>query len=304
MSDSEPIVVTGAAGQIGRIGGRIVELLRAADVPVRALVRREDERAAHLRRLGAETVVADLTRSEQVVSALRGCRRVYFGMGVSPSYLEATLVIGAVAREIEGLELLVNMSQMTVSELDLEHMTESPQHRLQWLCEQALDWSGLPVVHLRPTAFQQNPLFWSLAAESIAASGTIRLPFGKGRTSPVAARDVAEVAAEILRHPSRHAGRVIELTGPRSTDMHGLADEYSAALGRPVRYEDVPLDVWDGELRRLGLPEHVYAHILTMAKLHAAGRYDRLTHSVESILGRPATPLGKTLNDEGDSFKR
>ena len=171
MPDSDPIAVTGAAGQIGRIGGRIVERLRAADVPVRAVVRRDDERAAQLRRLGAQTVVADLTRSEQVVAALRGCRRVYFGMGVSPSYLEATLVVGAVAREIEGFERLVNMSQMTVSELDLEHMTESPQHRLQWLCERALDWSGLPVVHLRPTAFQQNPLFWNLAARSVSRSG-------------------------------------------------------------------------------------------------------------------------------------
>jgi NAD(P)H dehydrogenase (quinone) len=59
MSNSEPILVTGAAGQVGGIGGRIVELLRAADTPVRALVRRDDERAARLRRLGAEVVVAD-----------------------------------------------------------------------------------------------------------------------------------------------------------------------------------------------------------------------------------------------------
>jgi NAD(P)H dehydrogenase (quinone) len=94
MSDSEPILVTGAAGQVGGIGGRIVELLRAADVPVRALVRRDDERAARLRRLDAEVVVADLTQPGQVVPALEGCGRAYFGMGVSPSYLEATLASG------------------------------------------------------------------------------------------------------------------------------------------------------------------------------------------------------------------
>jgi NAD(P)H dehydrogenase (quinone) len=50
--------------------------------------------------------------------------------------------------------------------------------------------------------FQQNFPFWSWAAESIERSGTIRLPFADGRTSPVAASDVAEVVAEILRHPS------------------------------------------------------------------------------------------------------
>jgi NAD(P)H dehydrogenase (quinone) len=86
MSDSEPILVTGAAGQVGGIGGRIVELLRAADTPVRAPGRRDDERATRLRRLGANVVVADLTQPDQVVPALEGCRRAYFGMGVSPTW--------------------------------------------------------------------------------------------------------------------------------------------------------------------------------------------------------------------------
>jgi uncharacterized protein YbjT (DUF2867 family) len=102
-----PILVTGAGGQFGRIGARIVGILRAANLPVRALVRREDERAARLRELGAETVVADLTKSEQVVPALDGCRRVYFGMAVSASYLEATLVMAAAAREVARTSRLV-----------------------------------------------------------------------------------------------------------------------------------------------------------------------------------------------------
>ena len=301
---SDPILVTGAAGQLGGIGGRIVELLRADDLPVRALVRSNDERAARLRRLGAEVVIADLTEPDQMLSALKGCRRAYFGMAVSPSYLEATLVMASVARETGSFELLVNMSQMTVSELDLRHMTESPQQRLHWLCEQALNWSGLPVVHLRPTVFQQNFLFWAWAAESIEKSGTIRLPFGHARTSPIAAADVAEVAVKILRNPPDYVGQGIELTGPRSTDLHELAQEYAAALGCPVWYVEVPLDVWrENELRQRGLPDHVYSHILTMAKLHAAGRYDRFTNSVEAILGRRATGLKTTLEREGNLFK-
>jgi NAD(P)-dependent dehydrogenase (short-subunit alcohol dehydrogenase family) len=44
-------------------------------------------------------------------------------------------------------------------------------------------------------------------------------------------------------------------------------------------------------LRRRGLPDHVYEHLLIMAQLHAAGRYDRLTHDVEAITGRPATGI-------------
>ncbi|MFW7269960.1 NmrA family NAD(P)-binding protein [Gluconacetobacter sp. Hr-1-5] len=303
-SNPEPILVTGAAGHIGNIGGRIVRLLRDADIPVRALVRCDDERASRLRHLGADVVIADLTKSEEVLPALERCKRVYFGTGVSPDYLEATLVTAAAARAIGGVELFLNMSQMTISEMDLTHMTDSPQQRQHWLCEQALNWSGLPVTHLRPTVFQQNFLFWDWAAESIFKSGTIRLPFGHSRTSPIAAEDVAEVAARILRAPAGYTGRTIELTGPRCADLYGLADEYATALKRSVSYVDVPFDIWrDEELSKRPLPDYVRAHILTMAKLHAAGRYDRLTDSVQTILGRTATSLETTLEKEHDLFQ-
>jgi hypothetical protein len=71
--------------------------------------------------------------------------------------------------------------------------------------------------------------------------------------------------------------------------MRAHAGEYSEALGRPITYVAVPLEEWGRELRTYGLPDHLFWHILTMAHLHAAGRYDRLTGDVEAITGRPAT---------------
>ena len=56
-----PILVTGAAGAVGGIGRNVTEFLLARGHKVRALVRREDERAGALRRLGAEVVEGDLT---------------------------------------------------------------------------------------------------------------------------------------------------------------------------------------------------------------------------------------------------
>jgi uncharacterized protein YbjT (DUF2867 family) len=303
MSAGDPILVTGAAGRVGGAGGAVVEALRGRGLPVRALVRRDDERAEALRATGAEVVVADLTRANDVLRALAGCKRMYFGMSVSAPYLEATVTAAAAARERGGLEVFVNISQMTVSQMSLTETTDSPQQRQHWLAEQALNWSGLPVVHVRPTIFQQNFFFHEWAAESIARDGTIRLPFGSGRTSPVDTRDVAEVIAAILASPAGHVGKVYELTGPRSQDGRGLAAEYSEAMGRPVAYVDVPLEQWrDEELRPRGLPEHVSEHFLTMAKLHAANRYDRLTHDVEAILGRPATGVRDFVARHAESF--
>ena len=151
--------------------------------------------------------------------------------------------------------------------------------------------------------FQENFFFLDWAAEQIRRDGTIRLPFGSGRTSPVSTQDVAEVVASILVDPTPHIGKIYELTGPRSEDLRGLSSEYAAALGLPVRYAAVPLEEWrDKELRAHGLPEHVYGHFLTMAELHAANRYDRLTSDVEAVLGRPARPIESMVRENRDKF--
>jgi NAD(P)H dehydrogenase (quinone) len=304
MSIHGPILVTGAAGRVGGVGRTVVEMLRRRGLPVRALVRREDERADALRALGAEVVVGDLTRADDVARALAGCQSIYFGMSLSKSYLEATVSVAAAARQRGALEAFVNISQMTVSQMSLTNMTDSDQQRQHWLGEQALNWSGLPVVNVRPTVFLQSPFFLDWAAESIARDATIRLPFGSGRTSPVDAHDVAEVIATILANPTAHIGKVYELTGPRSQDMHAMAAEYSAALGRTITYVDVPLEQWrDQELRRHNLPDHVFEHLLTMARLHAANRYDRLTHNVEAITGRRATSCRDFVARHAELFR-
>jgi uncharacterized protein YbjT (DUF2867 family) len=167
MADNGSILVTGAAGQLGAVGRTVTELLLQRGLAVRALVRREDERAAALRAAGAEVVVGDLLEPADVHRVVTGCRRVYFGMSVSATYLEATVTMATVARDV-GLAALVNMSQMTVSQMSIQSTTPSRQQRQHWLGEQALAWSGLPVVIIRPTVFLEG-LFLPLgrAGESL-----------------------------------------------------------------------------------------------------------------------------------------
>jgi uncharacterized protein YbjT (DUF2867 family) len=305
MAELLPILVTGAAGRVGGVGGSIVELLRKRGLPVRAMVHHDDDRAAALRAIGADVVVGDLTRAEDFLRALEGVRRVYFGLSVSAQYLVATVTAAALARYLGDIELFVNMSQMTVSQMSATRMTDSSQQRQHWLGEQALDWSGLPVVHLRPTVFLENPFFLAWAAESIAKDGTIRLPFGTGRTSPIAARDVARVAATLLAEPTPPARRIYELTGPKSEDMHAIAAEYSSGLGRTVRYVDVSFDWWrDHVLRAHALPDHLAQHLSTMAQLHAKNRYDRSTHDVETVTGAPAMSVRDWVARRAELFAR
>jgi uncharacterized protein YbjT (DUF2867 family) len=263
------------------------------------MVRREDDRASALRALGAEVVVGDLLEPGDVYRVVSGCRRVYFGMSVSATYLEATVTMAVVAREV-GVDALVNMSQMTVSEMSIQNTTSSGQQRQHWLSEQALAWSGLPVVTIRPTMFLES--FFQLAAPTVRARGRIEVPFGRGKTSPVAAADVARVVAAVLADPGPHLGRIYELTGPRSQDMHGVAREFSDALNREVTYSDIPAEDWERGIKKWGVPEHLTRHLVAMGELHRAGRYDRLADGVERVTGRPAMSVREFVSLHADEF--
>ena len=296
-------LITGAGGGIGSVSRGVVDLLLGQGEEVRAMVRRDDDRADGLRTLGAEVTVGDLTKPQDVANAMAGVDRMFFNMSVSPDYLTATSIVCAVAREAAPVEVLVNMSQMTVSQMTLTSTSESNQHRLHWLAEHIINWSGVPAVHVRPTVFMENPLLTTLAASSIRERGVLALPFGTGKTSPIAAADVARVVATILRDPADRIGSVYELTGPESLDMNGIAEQYARALGRPVAAQDIPLDDWRTQvLEPIGLPPHVAQHIATMARLHREGRYDRSTDDVKQITGTPAQTVEHYVTEHRDVF--
>jgi uncharacterized protein YbjT (DUF2867 family) len=296
-------LITGAGGGVGSVSRRVVEALIGEGETVRAMVHRDDARADRLRELGAEVVVGDLTETKDVANAMRGAERMFFNMSVSLDYLRATAVVCAAALEETHPELIVNMSQMTVSQMTLTSTEESRQQRLHWLSEHIMNWSGVPVVHVRPTVFLDNPLFTSLARRSVREHNVLALPFGTGKTSPIAAADVALAVATLLRTAPGGKGEVYELTGPQVLDLQGLAEQYSKALKRPITAEDIPYDEWTQKCLRLsGLPEHVQQHIATMARLHREDRYDRTSDDFEKITGHPAQTVEQYVATHPELF--
>jgi uncharacterized protein YbjT (DUF2867 family) len=297
---AHPVLVTGAAGRVGGVGRTIAELLLKQGKAVRAMVRNEDERAQALRDKGAEVVVGNLLDLDSMHRVIAGCETMYFGMSVSDAYLAATVNVAAVAKH-HGVKAFVNMSQMTLSQMSITETTPSPQHKLHWLAEQALNWSGLPVVHVRPTVLLEG-FFLIFTSDSVRESDQIRLPFGDGKTSPVAVEDVARVVAAVLADPQPHIGRVYHLTGPLSENMHFYAQEYSKALGRTIAFQDIPLGAWRDGLLERGLPVHLVNHLTTMADLHRAGRYDRMSDDVLTLTGRRPLSVREFVTKNAAAF--
>lgn len=296
---SNPILVTGAAGAVGYA---VCNDLLDRGLKVRAMVRATNKRSDELAARGAEIAVGDLLDLAAVHRAVKGCDRIYFGMSVSPTYLEAAINMAAVAKH-HGVKAFVNISQMTVSQMSITLTTDSPQQKLHWLAEQALNWSGLPTVHIRPTAFLDT-FFLRLSAQSIRQHQQIRLPFGNGKISPIASEDVARVIAAVLQEPSDHIGKIYELTGARSQDMSDIAGEFSKALGQTISYVDVPYEPWHKALADSGmLTPHVLAHLATMALLIQQNRYDRMTTDVELLARRPPLTVLEFVQKHAQTYR-
>jgi len=302
MTESPTYLITGAGGGTAGISPQVVAQLRDRGQAVRAMVHHDDARADALRALGADVIAGDLTNPVDVAAGMNGATRMFFNMSVSPDYLQATAVVCAIAKELDNLELLVNMSQMTVSQMTATSTEESKQQRLHWLAEHVINWSGIPAVHIRPTVLLENPLFAKLAAQSIRDTGQLALPFGTGRTSPIASSDVAEVVTAVLCAPEDHLGAVYELTGPVTLDIDELAEQYAQALGRPITAARPSYDEFLEVLGKVGLPPHVQQHIATMAKLHREDRYNRATHDFEDIIGHPALTVRQYVEQHRDLF--
>src|SRR5258707_6073651 len=73
-------------------------------------------------------------------------------------------------------------------------------------------------------------------------------------------------------------------TRPQVLDIKGLAEQYSRALGRTIRAENLPYDDWLRQyLRNSGQTDLIQQHLATVARLHRENDYDRSTHDVEQV---------------------
>jgi uncharacterized protein YbjT (DUF2867 family) len=84
------ILVTGATGKTGSC---VVTELLEKGFPVRAVVRTQDARSERLKRLGAETVVADLFDFDQLSDAMRGTQRAYYCPPIHPQMIQSAVAL-------------------------------------------------------------------------------------------------------------------------------------------------------------------------------------------------------------------
>src|SRR5438132_13740634 len=89
-------LVTGATGDTG---GYTVEQLLERGHAVRALAHREDDRSIRLEKMGAEVVIGDFLKFNDVRALIRVVRDAYFCYPIRPGIVQATANFDQAAKD-------------------------------------------------------------------------------------------------------------------------------------------------------------------------------------------------------------
>jgi NAD(P)H dehydrogenase (quinone) len=159
------------------------------------------------------------------------------------------------------------------------------------LTEEALKKSGIAYTILRNQLYAEALIPQGARA---VASGLIVTNAGRGMWAPVARKDCAEAAAEVLS-TSGHEGRTYDITGPDLINERDFAQMLTQITGRQVRVVNVDDEAYVQSLVKSGVPE---AAAKAQASFGIATRTNYLnikSETLELLLGRDPVSLRQVL---------
>ena len=277
---NEPILVSGASGNVGR---GVVEALRARGVPVRPGLRDPGR--------DAEAVALDFTRPETFAPALAGAGGLFLLRPPPISDVKATLNVLVDAALAAGVRRIVFLSVIGADTRGYIPHAKVEKH----LSASTAEWT-----FLRAGFFAQN--LGDAYRPDIREHHELFVPAGAGKAAFVDVRDIGEVAALAFTDPG-HAGQAYTLTGPEALDFNEVAALLSEALGRHIRYARPGVLRYLLRMRRRGLP---FAQALVQAVLHVGLRYGQaedVDPTLAKLLGRPPRTLSRYIADHIDLWR-
>jgi len=276
------IVVTGATGNVGR---PLVAELVAAGAQVRAVSRTPDTAGFPP---GVEVVAS-------AADALPGASAVFLN---SRALGERLPEVVAQARRA-GVSKLVALSAINADD-DFSRQPSRFRGDRNREVDQLAVGSGLAWVSLRPSVFATN--FAGMWSAQIRAGDVVAGPYAAASTAPIVESDIATVAARALLTDDL-LGQRIPMTGPQAFTNSELVKGIGDVLGRPLQYSEMPNDVVRQAFIGLGFTaEFADAYIAMLAE--TVDKPALVTHDVEKILGRPATPFAQWVSDHRELFTK
>jgi uncharacterized protein YbjT (DUF2867 family) len=258
------IAVVGATGAQG--GGLVRAILAdpSRDFAARALTRDVNSaKAKELARLGAEVVAADIDNPESVKKAFDGAYGAFcvtfFWAHFSPEKEMADAQNMAQAAKAAGLQHVIwstledtrkwvplNDGRMPT----LQGKYKVPHFDAKGASNHFFTDAGVPTTFLLTAFYWDNFIHFGMGPKK-GPDGTlaITLPMGDKKLPGIAAEDIGKCAYGIFKNPKEFINTTVAISGGNLTGAQ-MAAEFTEALGKEVRYNDVPPEVY----RSFGFP--------------------------------------------------
>lgn len=267
------ILITGASGNVGK---EVLQQIVQTGARVRAAFQSASKAVGVPS--AAEIATVDLNRPETLEAALKGVDRVFL---VGPP----TAQLPELERKATDVFQRSNIKQLV--KLSAMGGRQAIFPRLHAESEDYIQSSGVPYTFLRPNGFMQNMVTYN--AMPINTQNAFYGSEGDGRVSQVDIRDVAAVAVKTLTEDG-HQGKAYTLTGPEALTNAEIAQILSQALGREIRFVNLPPEQLKPALLGAGMPEWSVDAVLDLQRLYREGKAATVTDGVERVLGRK--PIG------------
>jgi uncharacterized protein YbjT (DUF2867 family) len=266
----------------GHIGAQLAKDLLAANETVRVVARDPDRLAPEIR--GNAEVVRGSSDDEAVLDrALAGADSVFhlvppdFGApDVDALYLRFTRAVIAAMKRNQVTRVV------TVSAVGRGVAMKAGPVTAALAKDEELERAGLDVRALWCPGFMENML---RSVASLRAEGVFAGPSRPDVKRPlVATRDIAAVAARLLRDRSWSGPGGVAVLGPADLSLDDMAAIASEVLGRSIRYQQVPVEPYKAQLIKYGASEDFAQGLIDMHLAKDRG----LDHAV------PRTPENTT----------
>jgi NAD(P)H dehydrogenase (quinone) len=275
--------VTGATGHLGRliVGDLIAGGVPAADIT--AIVR-DPGKATDLAGCGVQIQVADYTQPEALAAALAGTGTLMFvsGSEAGQRLPQHRAVIDAAKAAGVGRIVYTSLLRADTSGLPL-----APEHKAT---EELLRASGIPFTILRNSWYTEN---YTAQLPQYLQQGAITAAAGDGRVAAATRADYAAAAVAVLTGTG-HENTVYELGGTPFT-MSELAGAITEATSTKIIYNAVTTAELVAVLTGAGLDAGTAAFVAALDEGTARGDLDTTSTDLETLTGRPSTPLADAI---------
>jgi uncharacterized protein YbjT (DUF2867 family) len=264
MAEKKIIAVVGATGAQG--GGLVRAILNDPNggFAARAITRDvKSDKAKALAKLGAEVVAADVDDEESLKRAFKGAYGVYcvtfFWAHYSPEKEIANATAMARAAKAAGVQhaiwstfedtrKLVPLSDNRMPTLQGKYKVAHFDGKSE--ADHVFRDLGVPTTFLLTSFYWENLIYFGSGPKK-GADGklAITFPMGDKKLPGMSSEDIGKCAYGIFKKGREFIGKTVGIAGEHLTGAQ-MAAALTKALGREVRYNDVPPEVY----RSFGFP--------------------------------------------------